>query len=371
MLEISHSINTPTRIFKRETVSSASATGTDSNGCVQCDEAPTCPDCGPTGDCIQTVQSCTQCPKTYCRSITGSSSSGPNGKTIGGLAGGIIGGLVLLLGLGTFLFYKYYWKKKLVFNRVKHKEFYFDDDIEINFRHHNIDEQLPNQNQSSRNSLATTMFTRASNIIPIAYIPGVTIGPNANKPASDSRASQYSEANTIDSELIGDRYSKASIIGNPSQTTTAIRAKPKLVNIQDQHGNNINPNQDSVPNTAVSASQLGGVQTVKIKDKKQNRYNPGLQTEILEEEESDEGSVQLQPQDQTNSQDYEPFIIDDDDDTNSEKSIEIGQSTPDDKSIRTKRDSVASNGSVLLEVEIDRNPLSPFDDSYELNSKSD
>lgn len=369
-MEVSRSFNEPSRIFRRDSYS-ASATATDSNGCVVCGRTPDCPTCDDGEECLQSTQTCNSCPKVYCRALSGSStSSGTSAKTIGGLAGGIVGGLLLLLVVGSYLFYKYYFKKKLVFNRVKHKEFYFDDDIEINFRHNQPDggSSGTQLNQpSSRNSMATTIMTRASNIIPIAYIPGVTIGPNTNSGNSNSRASQYSETNTIDSDLIGDRFSKASIIGNPSLTTTAIRAKPKLVNIHEVGGankNNDGGNRDAVPSTAVSASQLGGVRSIKVGDKK--RYNPGLQSEVLEEEESDVDSVV--PKEDFKSNDYEPFIIEDEDEEDSgDTTAENAMS--DVKSVRSNR-SNDSEGSILLDVEIDRNPLSPFDDTFTVN-KSD
>lgn len=356
---LTRSLNIPTEIIKRNEASSASPTATDANGCVVCSSDPVCPKCEDGEDCLLTIQTCQQCPKTYCKAVGGRShSSGPSAQTVGGLAGGITGGLLLLIGIGSYIFYKYYVKKKLAFNRVNHKEFYFDDDVEVNFRHNhpgNDGQQPPNQG-SSRNSLATTMFTRASNIIPIAYIPGVTIGPNTD--SGNSRASQYSETNTIDSELIGDRFSKASIIGNPSLTTTAIRAKPKLVNIHDaNHGNKNLPdaNRDAVPSTAVSASQLGGVKSIKVSDKK--KYNPGLQTEVLEEE-SDNESVM--PVDSKNV-DYEPFIIEEEEEGEDEDTSAENMTT---ERKSTRRDSNDSAGSVILEVEVDGNPMSPFDDKF-------
>jgi len=379
-MRVSRSINIPSEIEKRADESSASATATDSNGCVVCSTDLVCPSCDSGEECLLTVQSCHECPKYYCKNIGGSSSSssGPSASTIGGLAGGITGGLLVLIGVGSYLFYRFYFKKKLAFNRVNHKEFYFDDDIEINFRHNHPDAQngqrggngSGNNQSSSRNSLATTMFTRASNIIPIAYIPGVTIGPNTSSGNSNSRASQYSEANTIDSDLVGDRYSKASIIGNPSLTTTAIRAKPKLVNIHEVGGANNNNNKqdggniDAVPSTAVSASQLGGVRSIKVSDKNR-RYNPGLQTQILEEE-SDAESVS--PVD-SKAADYEPFIIEDDEEDDDESGNTTAENAFDDnKSERShRRNSNDSNGSILLEVEVDKPNVSPFDDKFDLD----
>lgn len=89
-------------------------------------------------------------------------------------------------------------------------------------------------NSSNRNSVATSISTtNASNILPIAYIPGVTVRPTKNNTRSIysyETESVFSDLNTIEN---------ASIIGaRPHQsehqkdgTMTAIKAQPRLVNV--------------------------------------------------------------------------------------------------------------------------------------------
>ncbi|KAH3679070.1 hypothetical protein WICMUC_001265 [Wickerhamomyces mucosus] len=313
-------------LVSQATVSSLFPRATDSNGCIVCSDVPDCPSCPAGKSCSLTIQSCTECSTAYCSA----NSSGILSKaSIGGLAGGIIGGIIILLFLG-FLFYRYYLKKRIAFNRIHQTKDYSEfEDIDMEF-HHNILREEAMEKPSTRTSIATTIFTRASNIIPIAYIPGVTIGTGTN-----SRASTYSY-NTYNSEIAGDRYSKASIVGNPMLTTTAIRAKPKLISVDSK-----SPANSYTPHTAVSAIQLGGVKSVKVEKKK----NFQVHDDVIEEE--DEEYEEDKPK---QNDEYDPFIIDDEgDDNDSDEEYDV----------RSK----FSTGSVLLDVEVDTN--SPFEEHHD------
>jgi hypothetical protein len=105
---------------------------------------------------------------------------------------------------------------------------------------------------------------------------------------------------------------------------------------------------------------LGGVKSVKVGKRK----NFGLQEDLIEEEEEEEYEYGDEEENEEKtktipilggnrySQDndeYDPFIIDDGDESKS-----------DSESLNSKAE---SNGSVILEVEIDRPRLDPFDDS--------
>lgn len=92
-----------------------------------------------------------------------------------------------------------------------------------------------------RNSIATTVSTsNASNILPIAYIPGVTVRPTKNNTRSvysfDSD-SVFSDLNTIENaSIVGDvmranNNSEVMLTPVPNSTTTAIKAQPKLVSV--------------------------------------------------------------------------------------------------------------------------------------------
>ncbi|GEQ69545.1 hypothetical protein JCM33374_g3217 [Metschnikowia sp. JCM 33374] len=84
---------------------------------------------------------------------------------------------------------------------------------------------------SKRDSMATTMSTtNASNILPIAYIPGVTIRPTKNNTRSifsDDNESVFTNFTGIDNASIVHERADA----NGKNTMTAVRAQPKLVNV--------------------------------------------------------------------------------------------------------------------------------------------
>lgn len=87
-----------------------------------------------------------------------------------------------------------------------------------------------NADISKRNSVATTISTtNASNILPIAYIPGVTIRPSKN----NTRSIYSYETDLIFSDM--NAIENASIVAergaNQKSTMTAIRAQPKLVKV--------------------------------------------------------------------------------------------------------------------------------------------
>lgn len=91
-------------------------------------------------------------------------------------------------------------------------------------------------NPSHRNSVATTVSTtNASNILPIAYIPGVTVRPTKNNTRSIysyEEESIFSDWNTIENaSIVGDvmRASKNDEHPVRDPTTTAIKAQPRLV----------------------------------------------------------------------------------------------------------------------------------------------
>lgn len=299
---------------------------TGSNGCVVCSEVPACPKC-PTGQtCVQSIQTCTECPKTLCRKST-TSVNQTTSANIGGIAGGVIAGILVIIAV-CWIFYKFYFKKKLAFNKVQRGGMTYydlDDDVEMKF-HHNLPQDPALEKPSSRSSFAT-VFTRASNIIPIAYIPGVTIGSSGSSQSNNVRDSTVSDMGIFDSDIVGDRFSRASIVNQSVETTTAIRAKPKLITVSPGSSTPVQQHSaghDGIPHTAVGVSQLGGVKAVKVEKKSKRQLQlqrqQQLMDDLVEEDEDD---------------DYDPFIIEDDNDT----------------------------GSVILEVEMDT-AKSPFDDQF-------
>lgn len=145
--------------------------------CVQCptDTAPSCPVC-PSGQmCAQTPYNCGQCASTTCvpqtvdpTNITSSKSSGPN---VGAIAGGVVGG-VAFIAILTFI----------VWNCLKGQRRQYEEgawqQVDVP-----VEKSDPNDFTTRRDarssthtvgSVTSSILTRASNIIQIAYIPGVT-----------------------------------------------------------------------------------------------------------------------------------------------------------------------------------------------------
>lgn len=100
-------------------------------------------------------------------SPTASSSSGPN---VGAIAGGVVGG-VLVVALATFLVWWFFIKGK----RAQYEQEWEDDDIANQKASHDQFNMQRSERASVHtvNSVATSLLSRASNMIPIAYIPGV------------------------------------------------------------------------------------------------------------------------------------------------------------------------------------------------------
>jgi protein OPY2 len=154
--------------------------------CVVCPtNPPSCPACKSDEVCRQTVASCTSCASASCvkaslSGITSTSSTSTNkGPNVGAIVGGVIGGCIGI-SIMAFLIWKYILKGRR--HHIEPEQEYFDEEDDI------APEKLQEPGSfirmreavSSRasthtvGSLASTVLTRASNIIQIAYIPGVT-----------------------------------------------------------------------------------------------------------------------------------------------------------------------------------------------------
>ncbi|OJJ44423.1 hypothetical protein ASPZODRAFT_788632 [Penicilliopsis zonata CBS 506.65] len=148
--------------------------------CVSCSSsAPACPTCADGYTCTMTSESCTACATTSCvkdpttttAASTPAKSTG-GGTNAGAIAGGVIGGLALVA-IVTFLVWWFVIRKKR-----QQEETIAREDTSMRSVHEKVDCQsnLSNAQQArkSTNSIASTVLTRASNVIQIAYIPGVT-----------------------------------------------------------------------------------------------------------------------------------------------------------------------------------------------------
>lgn len=126
---------------------------------------------------------------------------------------------------------------------------------------------------SKRNSIATTISTtNASNILPVAYIPGVTVRPTKNNTRSIysyESDSIFSDINTIENaSIIAERTGQLKLA-----TMTAIRAQPKLVNVarieegdeeeeedEEEHNTTWNSNKDSIVTNTRVVNELTNTQ---------------------------------------------------------------------------------------------------------------
>lgn len=133
--------------------------------CKQCETtSPACPACPDGSICSMTAPSCDECATTKCIS-TGSKPSNSGGSDTGAIAGGVIGG-VAAIALIVFLVWWFVIRKKRLERQEAEKNGSFA------------------ANRSERQSIASTVLTRASNVIQIAYIPGVTNRSPPQTPAT-------------------------------------------------------------------------------------------------------------------------------------------------------------------------------------------
>ncbi|KAF4626533.1 hypothetical protein G7Y89_g11624 [Cudoniella acicularis] len=150
--------------------------------CVDCNttQVPACPSCGSGEVCSLVTLTCDNCQHTICvaspsssaaatiSSVTKSSNTGPN---VGAIAGGVIGG-VLAIATVTYLVWRFCIKTK--------RQQYEQDDWVEDQDEATLAEKDFTMRRDARasthtvGSIASTVLTRASNIIQIAYIPGVT-----------------------------------------------------------------------------------------------------------------------------------------------------------------------------------------------------
>ncbi|RMZ82186.1 hypothetical protein DV738_g1803, partial [Chaetothyriales sp. CBS 135597] len=142
--------------------------------CVQCpDTSPSCPSCASGETCQLITQSCDACASTKCVKIgalPGQISSKPS-TPIGAIVGGVVGGVVFVA-IAVFLFYWFYVRRK----RQAALSWSPPEKRDPKTLH-------PYDRQSAR-SVASTVLSRASNVIQIAYIPGVTVRSPPDSPGN-------------------------------------------------------------------------------------------------------------------------------------------------------------------------------------------
>ncbi|ATY60636.1 Membrane anchor Opy2 [Cordyceps militaris] len=226
------------------------------DNCVGCNsgEKLICPSCPSGQSCGFTTQSCTECPKAFCRS-DGSSDAGNGGGSTGAtkahdgpsagpIAGGVVGAIIVIA-VVTYLVWRFLIKPKRA-SRLDHRatSIYEADSTPAQGVEKNGQAGLGRRASTHTvHSIASTVLTRASNIIQIAYIPGVTNRATPTSPdhffvPGNLRDSTYSGFSaTTDRTSYAPRSSIASTIyGRQAEVQTAshagMRAKPTVVSVK-------------------------------------------------------------------------------------------------------------------------------------------
>jgi hypothetical protein len=174
------------------------------SACVGCDDGLLSCSCPAGESCRYTIQSSCEdpCPRSYCvaRSDTSESNDqggGSSGPDPGAIAGGVIGGLAAIA-LLSYLVWRFV---------VRPRRSQIPTSIYASESHHSRDAEKDTGSRMTRrssthtvHSIASTVLTRASNIIQIAYIPGVTnratpTSPNVLVPPVPPIPMHHAEAN--------------------------------------------------------------------------------------------------------------------------------------------------------------------------------
>ncbi|KAJ5377149.1 uncharacterized protein N7496_004558 [Penicillium cataractarum] len=136
--------------------------------CKTCDSVPTCPACPDGQTCTMTTQTCDSCSTTKCVSTSTNTAPPSKGTNVGAIAGGVVGGVVAL----ALLLFLIWW---FVIRKRRSAQAEEKDHSAFN---------AARDGRKSTQSIASTVLTRASNVIQIAYIPGVTNRSPPETPAT-------------------------------------------------------------------------------------------------------------------------------------------------------------------------------------------
>lgn len=282
--------------------------------CVSCSgQSPPCPACASNEQCVLISQTCQQCAQAICQAnpnstptSTVNSASNSTGPNAGAIAGGVVGGLVGVGLVIAYLLWRYVYSPKAREAR-KQMEFEIEQEEAYEKRASQMTNRVSGMHQDSRLSSATlssvnTSLTRASNIIPIAYVPGVT---NREAPPMPKFLQQSGQTFSADDILRNSQYSEGGIRNSIATTNyrgstaiisddmmTAIQGRPNIVEI----GNGTKSGDDSRPVSTASTVHYVSAQT--INTQRMNAHSirigrgmkVGLQDQILEEEEDSDSS---------------------------------------------------------------------------------
>ncbi|KAJ4991549.1 Protein OPY2 [Stagonosporopsis vannaccii] len=146
--------------------------------CVECDSSGknlSCDGMNCSGGkvCILTPQSCEACASVSCMIDPTERQNAPSKPNVGAIAGGVIGGIVVIAVI-VFVIWKYCLKGKR--RPISEMEWQEEEEMEQQEKADNDFASRRSARASTHTvaSMASSVLTRASNIIQIAYIPGVT-----------------------------------------------------------------------------------------------------------------------------------------------------------------------------------------------------
>ncbi|TKA30646.1 hypothetical protein B0A50_02366 [Salinomyces thailandicus] len=154
--------------------------------CVQCPGTqPSCPSCKPAEICSLVPQDCNTCAHMTCIKDPSAAPSSP-GPNVGAIAGGVIGG-VAVVAVVVFFIWRFWIKKRREQQDLDAEEWEEEEEGTEQKsgpeQHRFTAMHTDAVSTRTRGSLANSILSRASNIIQIAYIPGVT---NRNGSGHDS-----------------------------------------------------------------------------------------------------------------------------------------------------------------------------------------
>ncbi|KAK9489918.1 hypothetical protein V1508DRAFT_426571 [Lipomyces doorenjongii] len=180
--------------------------------CISCPSSlPSCPTCAADEQCQLTLQTCSSCPTTSCvknysagsstspASTTSTSMSSHSSSPLAGIVGGTVGGFVFMCAIVAIIFF-FFRRRRVRFlgaaGRTPEESVDGDEkashgpdsdtrprSVATSGQYQYGDISDARQSMHTVASIASSAITRASNIIPIAYIPGVINRSNPNSPS--------------------------------------------------------------------------------------------------------------------------------------------------------------------------------------------
>lgn len=144
--------------------------------CVRCESSnPGCPVCAADQTCTLIVTSCEECARTECTKIgadttTTAPSPSNKGSSVGAIVGGVFAGVSVII-IITWLVWRIRIKKRR--ESFKSNEWPNSGEVKEKDGTHFTTQRDARASTHTVGSIASTVLTRASNVIQIAYIPGV------------------------------------------------------------------------------------------------------------------------------------------------------------------------------------------------------